>query len=238
MGIFDVFGGRNSLRASGILNGSADCHSHVLAGVDDGVRTIDESLAVLEYLESLGVSEVWCTPHVMEDMENSTDVLRSGFRELTDVYKGPVKLHLAAEYMLDTVFEQRLREQDLLVSGEDRVLVETSSGTPPVDMMDKLYELQRAGYTPLLAHPERYRYLKEKDYENLRHLGILFQLNLPSLLGFYGETVMKKACWLLEKGHYTCAGSDCHRLGMIVGMYERKGLSRKCLSSLQNIVKA
>ena len=90
---------RTSLSDSGVLNGLCDCHSHLLPGVDDGVATIEQSLEVLAYLESQGVAEVWCTPHVMEDVPNETDALRARFAELQDAYKGPIKLNLAAEYV-------------------------------------------------------------------------------------------------------------------------------------------
>lgn len=231
-----IFHRRQSLDSSGVLRGTTDCHSHILYGVDDGVRTIEEALAVLKYHEMSGVADVWCTPHVMEDMENETEGLKRRFEDLQAAYEGPVRLHLAAEYMLDTVFEKRLEARDLLTMGEDMVLVETSTGVPPIDMADKFCELQRAGYVPLFAHPERYRYLDEADYVRLRKMGVRFQLNLPSLVGFYGDTAMRKAEWLLENAHYACAGSDCHRNRLICEQYERKVLSKKCLESLRALL--
>lgn len=227
MGLFDFLGKKKTtLAESGILQGKTDRHTHILFGVDDGVKTLEDSLAILAYQESLGVKEVWCTPHVMEDVPNSTSFLKARFEELAAAYKGNVKLHLAAEYMLDTVFEERLKSRDLLTMEDSTVLVETSTLSPPVNLHEIFRQIQSAGYRPLLAHPERYRYLKESDYEKLRKLGIYFQLNLPSLVRFYGETAYNKAMWLMENGFYSEIGSDCHRLHAIKGQYEHPLLAK------------
>ena len=87
-----------------------DHHSHILFGVDDGLRTLEESIQVLEFMEKEGIAEVWCTSHVMEDTPNSTDELKARFEELQKAYGGSIRLHLAAEYMLDTVFEERFQK--------------------------------------------------------------------------------------------------------------------------------
>ena len=76
--------------------------------MDDGIQTMKDSLAVLNYYESIGISDVWLTPHIMEDIPNTTADLRARYSELLDAYKGPVKLHLAAENMIDNLFNERL----------------------------------------------------------------------------------------------------------------------------------
>ena len=138
--------------------------------------------------------------------------------------------------MIDPLFEQRFASRDLMTMDNDTLLVETSTWTPPIGLYDTFRELQSAGYRPLFAHPERYRYLNEPSYERLRKLGIHFQLNLPSLVGFYGETAMRKAEWLLERGFYTEVGSDCHRLRLIEEQYERKVLSKDIIDRLKNLL--
>lgn len=239
MGIFDIFASRKqSLLSSEILKGTSDSHSHVLFGVDDGIRTLEESLAVLEYDESLGITDLWCTPHIMEGCANASQTLKARFEQLRAAYSGPVRLHLAAEYMLDTVFEQRFADRDLLTMDHDTLLVETSTWNAPVGLYDTFREIQSAGYRPLFAHPERYRYLNEPSYERLRSLGIHFQLNLASLVGFYGETARHKAQWLLSNGYYTEVGSDCHRLSLTKELYERKVLSREIIAKLRTLLEA
>ena len=194
------------------LRGFTDHHSHILFGVDDGVKTLEVSLQVLRRYEEIGISKVWCTPHVMEDIPNTTTALRERFAELTAAYTGPIQLHLAAEYMMDELFDERLEQNDLLPLGENgnRLLVETSYFNPPMDLQGILKRIQAKGYFPVLAHPERYVYMDKDDYRNLKDMGILFQLNLSSLAGAYGEEAQHWAKWLMKKRFYNLAGSDLH----------------------------
>jgi tyrosine-protein phosphatase YwqE len=201
--------------------------------VDDGVATIEQSLEVLAYLESQGVAEVWCTPHVMEDFPNETDALRARFAELQDAYKGPIKLNLAAEYMLDTEFENRLAKDDFLKFGEDVVLVETSANVPPFNLLDMLERLKSKGYRPMMAHPERYRYMEHADYRHLREAGVHFQLNLGSAVGFYGESAQKKAWMLLNRGWYDAIGTDCHRLNLLERQLNRAVLPDEVIADIR-----
>ena len=99
-----IFSSKRSLEKSGIFQCFTDCHCHILPGVDDGIKTMGDSLAVLSYYEELGIREVWLTPHIMEDVPNSPSVLRSRFEELSSAYSGKIVLHLGAENMLDALF--------------------------------------------------------------------------------------------------------------------------------------
>ncbi|MBR4648137.1 MAG: capsular biosynthesis protein [Bacteroidales bacterium] len=193
--------------------GATDCHSHILPGVDDGVSDMETSLKILAAYEKLQIREVWCTPHVMEDIPNTTEGLKARFAELQAAYKGPVKLNLAAEYMMDGLFLDRLEQDDLLTHGHEgnALLVETSYYTPPMDLKGILESIKRKGYYPILAHPERYLYMKMTDYEPLKKMGLRFQLNVASLTGGYGKDAVKKAQKLLKDGAYNFIGSDIHR---------------------------
>ena len=199
---------------SGILKGMTDWHSHILPGVDDGVKTLQESLEIRAEMERQGVSRLWLTPHVMEDIPNTTPDLKGRFEELEAAYHGTIRLHLAAEYMMDNLFEKRLENNDLLPLGEkgDRLLVETSYFIPPMGLRNILLRIKSKGYYPVLAHPERYEYMRMSDYETLKESNILFQLNLSSLFGMYGGGVRAKAERLLKKGMYSLAGSDTHSI--------------------------
>ena len=233
MGLFDIFSRKKSIASSALMAGAEDRHSHILYGVDDGVKTLEESLEILAYCETLGLSDLWCTPHVMEDVPNTTAALQERFAELCEAYKGSIRLHLAAEYMLDTVFEQRLRDRDLLLMEDDTILVETSTIAEPYDLTGMLKGIMASGYRPLLAHPERYRFLGEKDFNRMHEMGVRFQLNLGSVTGYYGESAQKKAEYILEKGWYTAYGSDCHRLRSIKQQYTRENISSKVLKKLK-----
>ena len=199
-------------KISSLLNNFTDHHSHILPGVDDGVKKMEVSLKVLESYEQLGIAEVWCTPHIMEDIPNTTAGLQARFAELCEAYQGPIKLHLAAEYMMDALFEERLSQGDLLPLGEEgnQLLVETSYFTPPMDMDSILLRIKQKGYYPVLAHPERYVYMGKERYKELKNKDIHFQLNLSSLAGAYGSEAKDKAHWILKHNYYNLVGSDLH----------------------------
>lgn len=207
-----IFKRRNSA-GTGTLNGFVDWHCHILPGVDDGLPTMEDALSVLAEYERRGIAQVWLTPHIMEDIPNTTAGLRARFAELQAAYKGGVQLHLAAENMLDALFEERLAARDLLPIGPsgDHLLVETSYFNPPMDFYGTLHRIMSAGYRPILAHPERYIYMDEKDYRQLHGMGVEFQLNLPSLAGMYGPEARKKALRLRKLGLYAYSGTDLHR---------------------------
>lgn len=204
---------KRTLSEAGIFKDMTDWHSHILPGVDDGFKSLEDSLAVLDMYQEAGISEVWLTPHIMEDIPNTTDGLRHRFDELRKAYHGRVILRLAAEYMLDTLFEDRLDRGDLLPIGQDgrHLLVETSYFNPPARLSAILNGIRTRGYFPVLAHPERYVYMDMQDYEQLSDAGVKFQLNLGSITGMYGKYVQKKALRLLSNGFYDLTGTDLHR---------------------------
>ena len=204
---------KRTLQEAGIFEGMTDWHSHILPGVDDGFKSLEDSLAVLDMYQEAGIREVWLTPHVMEDIPNTTDGLRQRFDELRKAYRGRVILRLAAEYMLDTLFEDRLDRDDLLPIGQEgrHLLVETSYFNPPANLLAILTGIKSRGYYPVLAHPERYVYMGMQDYSLLSDSGVKFQLNLGSLAGMYGSQAAKKAVRLLRNGYYDIIGTDLHR---------------------------
>lgn len=227
---------RKSIVGAGVLAGSVDSHSHVLYGVDDGIKKVQDSLAVLNLLEQWGVRSLWLTPHIMEDVPNTTEALQSRFAELKAAYAGSISLSLSAEYMLDTLFARRLEDRDLLLHGDDTVLVETSALSGPVDFWETIQHAMSMGYRPILAHPERYRYMSMDDYSRLRKMGVILQLNLPSIIGWYGDTARGKAEMLLMEGYYTMAGSDCHRVKAIGEQYSAKVLNKRVVKGLEKLL--
>mgnify|MGYP003296108919 CR=1 FL=1 len=222
------FNKKTTIASSGILQGAADHHSHILPGVDDGVETMDEALHILSRYEELGIKRLWLTPHVMEEIPNTPAKLKERFAELQAAYTGSIELHLAAEYMLDSNLSKLLNNNNspsskrehpqgegvgnLLPIGTkgNHLLVETSYFNPPMRLHQTLEQIGSLGYHPPLAHPERYMYMDESDYRQLHQKGAKFQLNLASLAGGYGSVVKKKAQWLLQNSYYTICGSDLH----------------------------
>lgn len=251
---FLFFGKRNgsqgTIPGADIFYGFTDWHSHILPGVDDGVQTMEDSLAVLEQYEQWGVKAVWLTPHIMEDCPNSTAALRARFEELKAAYaenrqqreaareaageatgdaasnvsREAITLNLAAENMLDGLFEERLAAGDLLpiTAKGDHLLVETSYYNPPMNLYGILEEIFQKGYQPILAHPERYVYMSMHDYERLKQMGVKFQMNLFSQADRYGREVRKKVNALLDRHYYSYAGSDLHRLSVLAEVPDMK----------------
>lgn len=256
---------KKTLLAQGLFEGFTDHHSHILPGVDDGVKTIDESIAILSNYQALGIKEVWLTPHIAEFSPNTTAHLQHTFQQLQQTLStlpssrvsdlpifrdsevprfrssefpkfrdseflsfrySDLSLHLSAEYMLDSLFTERLESNDLLLHSlpdeEPQVLVETSYFNPPMQLWDILHDIMSRGIRPILAHPERYQYMSESDYERLHDMGILLQLNLPSLLGLYGRHVQKRARHLLQKNYITHLGTDLHTLTLIPHLKTKK----------------
>ena len=234
-----LFSKKKSLIDTGVFEGFTDWHSHILPGVDDGIPTMEDALAVLEEYERMGFKKVWLTPHVMEDYPNTPEDLRKRFEELKANWKGNVELALASENMLDNLFEERLESNDFLPIGKDgnHLLVETSYYTPPYAMDEMLEGARKKGYFLILAHPERYRYMEEKDYVKLKEDGVLFQVNLLSLVGAYGDSAKKKAEWLLSKDMVDFFGTDVHRLEAIrnnVASSIAKSIKPEKLKSIAN----
>jgi len=235
--MFSLFNTKKKLLSTGILKGATDWHSHILPGVDDGIPRMEDALAVLEYYEEIGINEVWLTPHIMEDIPNTTEELRARYAELTEAYSGSVKLNLAAENMLDNLFDERFAAKDLLPIGPmgDHLLVETSYFQPPINLYGTLKAIREAGFQPILAHPERYQYMEEKDYEYLVSRNVKLQMNLVSLAGGYGKVAQEKARTLLAKGYYSFFGSDLHRLNHFKEAVNANSLRKETVEQLPGI---
>lgn len=228
-----ILGGKKALP----LDGMIDWHCHILPGVDDGVKTMEESLSILNAYEAAGFSEVWLTPHIMEDLPNSTESLRQRFDELTELYHGPIKLHLAAENMIDQLFMDRLEAGDLLPIGNEgrTLLVETSYFSEPMRFFDKLESIKAKGFYPLLAHPERYNYMDSMSgYRRLQEMGVKFQVNLMSLSGYYGPIARDKAMKFLSEGMVDRFGTDLHRHEHLEIIRNMK-LSKKIRNQVEDI---
>jgi len=200
---------------------STDLHSHLIPGIDDGVSTVEESLGLMRGMYDLGYRRLIVTPHVMGDSyRNSTDAILQGLelmREALERNGTDMRIEAAAEYYMDEELQKRLRSGDILTVGDECLLFETSYYTEPLNLEETVYEISARGYRPILAHPERYRYVNdpEEKYARLRELGTLFQVNINSLGGYYGREARRKAFWLMEKGWIDFLGSDLHGAGQL-----------------------
>ncbi|MEZ0539252.1 tyrosine-protein phosphatase [Fibrella arboris] len=194
-----------------------DMHSHLLPDVDDGIRSLDEAMTCLRQFAEWGIEHVVTTPHISQDVyPNASALLRTVADEVRaqlQVEAIPITFNLAAEYMLDELFDKRLHQNDLLCFGTERyVLIETGWASLPRQLATWLFQLQVQGYKPVLAHPERYPYFRGKTeaLAELRHQGCLMQLNLMSLTGRYGSATRKMAQSLIQQGLVDFVSSDLH----------------------------
>ena len=232
---------KKSFIKSGLLNNMTDIHCHILPGIDDGVGTYDRAIESLRWLKSKGIQRIYLTPHIMMEFpKNTKGYVLEQFRAFENKLKndgiGDIpELKPGAEYMLEPAFEKHKKE-GLLTYANRHVLVETSYLTPPIGLISILEKLMEEGYSPVLAHPERYAYMDMKDYKNLCMEGILFQLNLLSLTGAYGRHAKEKSLQLLDDGLYKYAGSDFHHLDRHEGGYQLKSLTKKQTTALHCLV--
>lgn len=233
--MLDFFRKKYSFAESGLLKGLTDHHSHLLPGVDDGFKQTEQTLKALEEMEKQGIAEVWLTPHIMEDIPNTPDSLKSKFEVLKKSYHGNIRLNLAAENMLDNLFIQRFEENNLLLMNGNRILVETSYFNPPMEFDGLIGDILNKGYWPLLAHPERYKYMDENKYRQLKERGVLFQLNLGAIVGGYSPETQAKAKKILQNGWYDCLGSDIHSFKHLITIINSKALTNKEIQLLEKL---
>ncbi len=213
--MFSLFRQRFSCRV--LLPEGVDTHCHLLPGVDDGVPHANEALEMIDLMKKCGLKGCICTPHVsLSFPENNTATLRAAFQEFCFAAAArhtDFMLELSAEYMLDERFPQLLAQEELLCWMQpEMILVELSTVRPTPGWADILSDIFRSGYTPVLAHPERYhRHLSEQDLLHLHRLGVRFQGNIGALSGIYGRSVQNRCRRLLNAGLYFRWGSDAHR---------------------------
>ena len=191
-------------------------HSHVLHGIDDGSKSIDEANNLLNSMRSLGFKQCIGTPHTLSGVwNNTTQTIEDSF-ELCQKELEPqnqqMLVRAASEYMMDQSFLYRIDNEPLLTLKDTFVLVEMSYQAPPMGLYEILFELQLKGYQPILAHPERYNFYHQdfKSYEKLINTRCLFQMNLLSVVGYYGKEVAQVAQKLLDANMITHVGSDAH----------------------------
>lgn len=213
--MFSLFKSKPTLKDL-IPQGYVDIHSHILFGIDDGAKTLQDSNFLMESLKGFGFSKCITTPHTIEHVWDNTkeDILEKEkeLKSLSPELTSNLKLQAASEYMMNDGFIKLFKTEPLLTLKDKYVLVEMSYINPPIQLYDILFELQLAGYTPVLAHPERYVYLHHNfsEYEKLKRAGCYFQLNLLSTVGYYGKEVCDIAEKLLKKGMIDFSGSDVH----------------------------
>jgi protein-tyrosine phosphatase len=226
-----VFGWlRKEKQAAAKIALQTDIHSHLIAGIDDGAQTLDDSLALIKKFQELGYTKLITTPHVMSDTYKNTSAgILEGLTRLNSFLKEnqiDITVEAAAEYYLDEHLMTMLRNNEpLLTFGKNYLLFETNFLNEPFNLKEFIFQATTSGYKPVLAHPERYMYLQSAmdKAEDLINRGVLFQVNVSSITGYYSKVVQTAANKLIDKGWVHFLGSDCHHLKHA----EQLGVARK-----------
>jgi len=224
---------------------TVDVHSHLLAGIDDGVKTLEEATDIIRQFQRMGYRKLITTPHIMSDAYRNTPEIilhqLAALRTHLAEKNIPMEIEAAAEYYLDTDFMTAMESgKQILTFGQNYLLFETNFISEPLDLKQFIFLAATRGYRPVLAHPERYLYL----YGNLTKLqdlldrGVLFQLNISSIAGYYSKQVQQLAFKLIDRGWVHLLGSDCHHLQQAMLMekvqetrYYQKALSLPLLNN-------
>lgn len=220
---------------SDFFEGATDIHSHILPGVDDGVRDLPGFERAVREFSSLGFGRLVLTPHIMTDFgSNCRESLTEVFSALPDT--SPLSLRLGAEYMIDADFIGHRDEGWLtLDEGGKYLLVESSYVDCYSDFDGMLYEVCLSGATPVIAHPERYSFADTKRYSSWKDKGYLFQMNFMSLSGRYGPQSAAKAAKMLEEGLYDFAGTDLHHPGSVSATLSHMTLRSRQWESIRSL---
>lgn len=195
-----------------------DMHSHLIPGIDDGSKDMDDTLRMIEKFGEMGYTKLITTPHIKTgSFDNTTEIIKAGEEAVKNELSKrniPMQFEAAAEYFFDYSFMERIERNDLLTFGNNHILVEYAFGQAPMGATDMFFQLQMKGLNPILAHFERYTYYHGSvdKAEDLRNRNIKIQVNIGSIVGHYGPMVQKQAERLLKAGMVDYIASDCHRL--------------------------
>jgi len=198
-----------------------DMHSHLLPGLDDGLKDMESTVAFMRELHGLGYNKLICTPHIFTELyPNSPDTILPKLEAVRSALKEndiPVTVEAAAEYMVDNDMEGMLNAgKPLLTFGKNKrlILIEMSYVAASPNMEQVIFALKLRGLQPVLAHPERYNFYHPdfEKYERMAELGCLLQVNLLSLLGYYGRPVKVIAEKLISKNMVSLVGTDMHHI--------------------------
>lgn len=227
MGLFQsIFAKKEPVQPFDLSLLKVDMHSHLIPGIDDGSKTMDETLAMLAKFEVLGFSKIITTPHIMAEVyPNTPEIILAGLENVREAAKEigiSLEIEAAAEYYFDQSLIEKIQQKSVLSFGNNYVLVEFSFHAQPDNEHRLFFEMQVADYRPILAHFERYPYFhgsteKAREYKDK---GALIQVNLNSLTGHYGPGVKKQAERLIDEGLVDFVGSDCHRIQHLMVLEE------------------
>ena len=212
--IFNLFKSKPTLREL-IPKGFVDIHSHILPGIDDGAKNVEESLKLISEMKKFGYKKIIGTPHTYPGLFNNTNQsIKKSFILLNNISDGVIKFNYASEYLIHENLIEKIKKNLILCLNENYVLVEMSFIGKPINLNELIFQIISRGYIPVLAHPERYKFLygNFKEYHNLKKMGCKFQINMFSLIGYYGNDVVITSKKLIQNNMIDFIASDIHRI--------------------------
>ncbi len=224
------------------LEGFIDIHNHILPGIDDGSKSTEDSISMLKTFGEFGVKNFVATPHIMDNYyPNTPETINKAFlllkNSLVENDMTDVSFEAAAEHMIDGNFDTILKNKTIMPLKKRYLLVEMSYLQPSINFKEAIEDIASAQYFPILAHPERYVYLHNrlKKHQKNKNRGILFQLNLLSVGGYYGKDVQQSAIRLLDNNLIDFVASDVHNMNQLNELKNLQ-LSPKIIEKLQPII--
>lgn len=196
-----------------------DIHSHILNEIDDGARSMEESIAIIKKLEAIGFTHVVATPHYITGSRyisnNVEKKQKLGKLELALKRENvPIHLYLGNEIFMDVEIISLLKHNEITsINGSRYLLIELPVSRPMHEMMELLFYFRSKNYIPIIAHPERYLYLQEDHslIDKFLKMGCLFQGNFSNIIGKYGTHAKKLFLYMLKNNQYHFLASDVHR---------------------------
>jgi tyrosine-protein phosphatase YwqE len=197
-----------------------DLHSHILPGIDDGAKSIEESIMLASAMKEWGFERVTCTPHITNKYRNTPETIIPAFESLQEAlytHGVDLELRMSAEYRLVPETWPEVLEKNWIYPIEDRFLLMELPINDPTDIkdikpLDEFRKVISMGLTPLLPHPERYFYLSAEDLMTFLEAGVKIQSNYGSIAGLYGEQALHNVRQLKDKGLVSYWGTDMHNL--------------------------
>lgn len=195
------------------MNKYLDCHSHILYGIDDGAKTIEDSIEILKNLSNIGFEEIILTPHYKNAYHANNKIKQEKYEILKKKIKEEninLKLYLANEVRITSNILELIEKNEIKLLG-NYLFLELPFNTKIHNLERLIFELQTEDINIILVHPERYSYLTEKDLKQLIDLDIMFQINYESIIGFYGLKSKRRVKYLLKNRMVNFIGTDIHR---------------------------
>ena len=213
--IFNLFKSKPTLKEL-IPKEFVDIHSHILPGLDDGAKNINESIELITGMKKMGYSKIICTPHTYPGLySNTSELIENSKKKLLESSELNVSISCASEYMIDTYLIEKAKNKDILTLRKNFVLIETGFLFQNKNIYNIIFEIILNGYRPILAHPERYLYFEDnfKEFWKLKKCGCKFQINLLSLINYYKNSkIINLSEKLLKNGLIDYVGSDVHNI--------------------------